>query len=86
MKTTTKISLTLATLVLALAVATTHAQAEDTSSCQTVYGGGQICGAYTPAPTGADSNTLYTLAISLYTTGLTSFVLSTKAKSLIPQK
>lgn len=87
MKLTTKLSLTLATLTLALAVSGTNAKAnEEKLSCTPVYGGGQICGSYTPVPTGADTDILYSLSLLLYTTGTTSFVLSKKAASLISLK
>lgn len=87
MKLTTKLSLSLATLTMALAVSGTSAKAADSQpACTPVYGGGQICGSYTPVPTGADTDILYSLSLLLYTTGTTSFVLSKKANSLISLK
>ena len=87
MKLATKLSLTLATLTLALAVSGSVVKAaEDQPTCTPVYGGGQICGSYTPVPTGADTDILYSISLLLYTTGTTSFVLSKKANSLISLK
>ncbi len=78
-----KISLVLATLLLALALFTDQIQAQD-ENCVTTYGGGQICGAHTPVYTGADSTTLYTLSAILYGAGLTSLVLAKNADKLVP--
>lgn len=84
MKLQTKISLSLATLILGLAFFTARAQAEDIGNCQFVYGGGQICGVHTPVDTGFESNALFTLAASLYASGLGSFVLARNADKIVP--
>lgn len=78
-----KLTLSLATAVLALALFTNNALATDTN-CVTTYGGGQICGAHTPVNTGADSTTLYTISAVLYGAGLTSLVLAKNAAKLVP--
>jgi hypothetical protein len=84
MKLVTKISLGLATAIFALALHTTHVQAEELTNCQFVYGGGQICGTHTPVDTGLDTNTLFTVAAALYTSGLGSFVLARNADKIVP--
>lgn len=85
MKLTTKLSIFLATLVFGLALATAKAEAaEQLTNCQFVYGGGQICGVHTPVDTGLESNALFSLAATLYATGLGSFVLARNADKVVP--
>lgn len=82
-----KFTLTLATLVLGLAMHTTYANAQEgKQNCSPVYGGGETCGAYTPPPTGLEVSALLYTSVGLYTAGITSFVLGHKASDLIPKK
>jgi hypothetical protein len=85
MKLQTKISLSLATLVFAMAFFTAKADAkEELSNCQFVYGGGQICGVHTPVDTGLEANALFTLSAALYASGLGSFVVARNADKMVP--
>lgn len=54
-------------------------------NCQPVYGGGEICGAYTPAPTGLETGSILFASAGLYSTGMISFVLSQKIGKLLPK-
>jgi len=80
-----KLSLSLATAFLSLALFISPAKAEDNGDCQIVYGG-QVCGSSTPeiVDTAGEVELLYALSGVLYTTGLTSFVLAKKADKLVP--
>jgi len=83
----TKFTLTLASLILALALRTEAARAAEAEIvCTPVYGGGQICGAHTPVATGAETEILYSLSTLLYATGLGSFVIAKNAGKFISLK
>lgn len=73
-------------LLLALLLLSTPASAQDTNTnCTPVYGGGQICGDYTPAPTGLETSTIMLASAGFYSAGLASFILSKKVRSLLPK-
>lgn len=75
MKLTNKICFGLASLFLLLAINQSRVTTVLADECVTNYGG-TVCAAHTPVATDIDTETLYSIAGILYSTGLASFVIS----------
>lgn len=75
MKLTNKITFGLASFFLILAINQSRVTSVLADDCVVNYGG-TVCGTHTPVATDIDTETLYTLAGILYSTGLASFIIS----------
>lgn len=75
MKLINKITFGLASLFLLLAINQTRVTSVLADDCVVNYGG-TVCAAHTPVATDIDSESLYSIAGVLYSTGLASFIIS----------
>ena len=66
-----KIILTCLFTISLLMVDAKKTKAEEKVNCPTLYGG-QVCGTYTPAPTGLETDSLLLASAGLYSTGMIS--------------